>query len=203
MAKNYIVQFGGGNPTSFAGLSPTFIVFKVVPGGGAPTGATAPPGITQIPSSTGLYYFTYEPLTSVAFVIDGGNTLATSDRYVVNCIDTIQNVDETLAVFGDNTLALGMSLLALGNTNVALGTTGIATTEQLVGFTSSPIGDLTDSPTDVMGYLMRLREFNEGNSTFAKTSGLWSIYASGSSIGASTLLAEKTLSDNGTVVTKS
>lgn len=204
MAKNYIVQFGSGNPTTYAGLTPTFSVFKVVPGGATPSGASAAPGITQIPSSTGLYYFTYTPLTAVAFVIDGGAALATSDRYVVNCIDPIQDVDEQLTSVGLTLSAYGSTLVALGTTAVAIGETAVgfgATTNYFalfIGDTDASFGSTSVDPTTVVGFLKRAQEATEGNSVFTKTSGVWDVFSRGSSA----LLFEKTLSDTGGVVSK-
>jgi hypothetical protein len=208
MAKNFIMQFGSGNPATNTGLSPTFTVFKVVPGGGSPTGASAAPGITEIPSATGLYYFSYLPLTSVAFVIDGGAGLAASDRYIVNSIDPIQDVDEVLAVFGDNTLALGNTLLALGATAVALGTTCVSLGESLslisseflpfIGGSASSFGSTSADPETVMGFLKRSQEVQEGNSTFTKSTGVWDVFSRGSSA----QLFEKTLTDASGVVSK-
>lgn len=161
-STNYIVSFGSGNPTANTGLSPTFTVFKVVPGGGS----TTAPGITEIPSATGLYYFTYEPLTSMAFVIDGGSSLTGNARYIPGNLYPVSAAD------------------------------------QFIGTTASSFGSTATDPSTVMGYLKRLQEFNEGNSVFTKTSGLWDVFARGNTAGASTLLVEKTLTDNGSTITK-
>lgn len=91
--KNYLVIFGSGNPTAVTGLTPTFLVFKTTPGG---TNAT-PPGITEIPTSTGLYYFTYGPTNSISFVIDGGSSLSSSAvRFIPGLLDPIDAVDESI-----------------------------------------------------------------------------------------------------------
>lgn len=172
MAKNYLIAFGQGNPTANTGLTPTFLVFKVLPSGGA----TTPPGITEVPSATGLYYFTYEPVTSIAFVIDGGSTLGNLIRYIPGTLDPIQAVDEQLGSIGGSTGLLG-----------------------LIGGSASSFGSTSADPTTVFGYLKRMQEFNEGNSTFNKSTNLWDIYSRGSS----TLLIEKALVDSPTTVTKS
>lgn len=70
--------------------------------------------------------------------------------------------------------------------------------DQVVGYTGSSVGDTSVSPGTVMGFISRLREFNEGNSSFLKSSGEWSIYTRGSS----TLLSVKTLTNSTTGVTK-
>lgn len=195
MSKNYVVQFGGGNPTLIAGFAPTFTVFKVVPGGGA----TTPPGITEIPSSTGLYYFSYEPAASIAFVIDGGASLPSLSRYVVGNLDPVQAVDERITELGTSMVALGNSILAQGSTAFS----GLGTLADSFGST------LTD-PTTVFGYLKRLQEFNEGNNVFTKTSGAWGVYARSSTHvlgpttypGVTTQLIQKTLTDSGSLITK-
>ena len=168
MAKNYVIQFG---TTFYAGISATFTIFNVVPGGGA----TTPPGITAIPGATGLYYFSYEPLTSIAFVIDGFTTGLGVSRYITGALDPVQTADERIGSLGDS----------MGST-------------------------LTD-PTSVMGYLRRLQEFNEGNSSFSKASGLWQVWSRGNTFvlgvttypGASTQLTNKSVLDAGAVITKS
>lgn len=108
MAKTYVVQFGSGDPSVFTGLSPTFTVFNVVPGGGA----TTPPGITEIPTATGLYYFSYAPNSPLAFVIDGGSSLSATNRYIVNALDPIQAIDERI----------GTTSSSFGSTSVDPGT---------------------------------------------------------------------------------
>lgn len=159
MAKNFIVQFGVGNPTLMTGLSPTFVQFRTVPGGVT----SAPPGITEVPNATGLYYFTYGPTTSIAFLIDAGAAVTNNtQRYLSGALDPIQSVDEK------------------------------------IGISSDSIGSTAVDPTTIFGYVKRLQEFNEGNSTFNKTTGAWDIYSRGN-----TQLIEKTLSDAAGVVTKS
>ncbi len=160
--KNYLIQFGTGQPTLMTGLTPTMVVFKTYPGG---TNIT-PPGITEIPTSTGLYYFSYSPTLSMAFVIDGGSSVNSAFRYLSGNLDPIQAVDEVL------------------------------------GSTASSFESTSTDPSSVIGYLKRMQEYNEGNSSFTKSSGVWDIYARGNSVGASTLLIEKTLTTSETLVTK-
>jgi hypothetical protein len=184
MAKNYLIQFGNGNPTLFTGLSPTFVFFKGFPGG---VSLAPPAGITEIASGQGLYYFTFEPLTSVgcssvAFLIDGATTsLTSSARYLAGNLDPIQAVDELVS---GQSFGYGASLMGL------------------LGSTASSFGSTSADPATVFGYLKRLMEFNEGDSVFTKSNGLWDIYARGNAIGASTQLIEKAITDSGSVVTK-
>lgn len=184
MAKNFLLQFGSGTTTN-AGLAPTFTVFKVFPGGGN----TTAPGITEVPSATGLYYFTYEPAASIAFVVDANTTsLSASARYIVGNLDPIQAIDERIT-------EMGMTLVAIGNT-------GSAQVALLIGTTASSFGSTSTDPATVMGYLKRLQEFNEGNSNFTKQSGAWDIFARGNAVGASTQLIQKVVTDQGAVIRK-
>lgn len=195
MSKNFIVQFGSGSPALITGFHPTFTVFNVVPGGGA----TTPPGITEVPTSTGLYYFTYEPLSSIAFVIDGGASLSAAARYIAGSLDPVQAVDERIS-------EMGSTLVAIGNTVSAIAAGGIAS----IGSLSDSYGSTLSDPTTVFGYLKRLMEFNEGDSSFNKSSGTWDIFTRGSTyiLGASTypglttMLREKLIVDNGSSITK-
>lgn len=126
----------------------------------------------------------------------------------------------TAVAIGTTNLGYGLSNIALGTTNVALNITltGYAasiyaqaltladiqggTLSQAIyaaiGTTASVIGDDTTDPGTLYGLLKRLQEFNEGNQTFNKTTGAWAIASRGA-----TTLANKTLSNNNTQVTKS
>jgi len=208
MAKQYIVQFGAGSPTLMTGLSPTFQIFKVVPGGGA----TTAPGITEIPTGTGLYYFSYSPLSSIAFLIDAGATVSGDARYLAGSLDPADAIDElgsTLVAIGTTTVALGTTTVAIGTSILAAGTTtGVVGT--LIGSLADSFGSTLTDPTSVFGYLKRLMEFNEGNSVFTKSSGTWDIYSRGNTYvlgastypGSSTMLRSKLVEDDGSVITK-
>ncbi len=207
MSKQYVVQFAvPGAPSLLAGFSPTFLQFRVVPGGGS----TTPPGITEIPTSTGLFYFTYDPVSPIAFVIDGGASLQLSARYIAGSLDPVQKVDEQLTGQGNTLRAIGSSLIALGNTILAQGSTSGAVGAIIGGLADSFGTTLTD-PTTVFGYLKRLQENLEGNNVFTKSSGVWQVWSRGTTYvlgastypGASTQIANKTLSDSGSVITKS
>lgn len=87
--KYYQLRFGTGNPAGFAGLAPTFTIFQH-PGGSL----LVPPGITEIPTATGLYYFTFGPTLPISFVVDGGAALSSSNRYITGMLDPIQAVDQ-------------------------------------------------------------------------------------------------------------
>jgi hypothetical protein len=104
--KNYLIRFGSGSPGSYTGLSPTMTLFSVIPGGSALIGPT----LTEVPTSTGLYTFQYEPAAtySIAFICDGGTSLSNSDRYVPGILDPVQAVDDKL----------GFSQDSIGTTNI-------------------------------------------------------------------------------------
>lgn len=205
MAKQYIVQFGSGNPSLMTGLSPTFQIFKVVPGGGS----TTPPGITEIPTSTGLYYFTYAPVSPIAFLIDAGSSVAGDARWLSGNLDPADAIDErvsemgtTLVAIGNTSIAIGTTILAQGSTTGAIGT--------LIGGLADSFGSTLADPTTLFGYVKRLQENLEGNQVFTKTSGVQQIWSRGTTYvlgastypGASTQIGNKTLSDSGSVITK-
>lgn len=197
MAKNYIIQFG---QSFYPALAPTFTAFQVVPGGGA----TTAPGVTAVPGATGMYYFSYEPAGSIAFILDGATTGLGNARYITGALDPVQAVDERITEMGTTLVAIGNSLSAMGTSLSAMGGSfGFgASIFALLGSTASSFGSTATDPATVFGFLKRLQEFNEGNSVFYKTSGLWDVYARGNAVGASTMLVEKSLVDSGSVVTK-
>ncbi len=104
--KNYLLKFGGGNPASFAGLSPTFILFEIGPT--LPWAAVTPPGITEISTASGLYTFAYQATLPIAFVADGGAALASTDRYVTGILDPIQAVDKYVGFPADSIGSTGV-----------------------------------------------------------------------------------------------
>ena len=70
--------------------------------------------------------------------------------------------------------------------------------DQRIGTVSDSFGSTASDPTTLFGYEKRALEFNEGNSVFNKSTGIWDIYSRGST----TLLTEKTLSNTTTQVGK-
>jgi hypothetical protein len=48
--KTYYMRFGSGDPRTYTGVAATFLLFKTSDG----TNIT-PPGITEVPSGTGIY----------------------------------------------------------------------------------------------------------------------------------------------------
>lgn len=85
----------------------------------------------------------------------------------------------------------GGSGLASGDRYIVGTLDPIQAVDEKVGYTTDSFGSTSVDPGTVLGYLKRSQEFQEGNATFTKSSGVWSIYSRGSS----TLIREKTLSN--------
>jgi hypothetical protein len=121
MSVDYLLQFGTGDPRTYTGLAATFLIFKDTTGNNV-----TPPGITEIPSSTGLYYFTWGVTTSIYFLADAATTSpGTAGRYIAGNLvqsDRIADFGITLNAIGTSHIAQGNSAIALGITNVAIGT---------------------------------------------------------------------------------
>lgn len=161
--------------------------------------------------------------TLIAF---GGTNIALNNLNLQQGASIVAQGNTVLAniqAYGDSNIALGNSILAQGNTILGYGITtyAIATTLsgqnlslsvnidanstllQLInisiGSTASPFGDSSLDPDTIYGYLKRLQEFNEGDATFNKNTGQWTI----TDRSGTTTLATKSLSNNNTQVTKS
>lgn len=74
-----------------------------------------------------------------------------------------------------------------------------AVDEKVGGIVSDSFGSTSADPSTLFGYVKRNLEFNEGNATYNKSTGVWDV----SSRGSSTLLRSKTLTNNTTQSTKS
>lgn len=159
MSARFGIKFGSGNPQTYAGLSPTFIIFI------DNSGATyAPPSIAEIGVSTGFYGFSYTPSATftIFFTVDGGASIVDSgSRFVSGSIDPVANVDQQL------------------------------------GFSADSYGT-TAAPSTVFGFVKRANEQFQSVATFSKTTGIWSVYAAGTS----TLLMSKTLANSLAETTK-
>jgi len=162
MAKTYWLKVGDSSipPSTYTGLSPTMSVFVNV-GGSTVTGVT----ISELPSGSGVYQFSYGPTVGMFFSVDWGGSVPASYRYTVGNLDPIQAVDERVG-----------GILA---NNDSFGTTAI-------------------DPSTVIGFVKRLQELLEGNAIYTKATGTWQILSRGSS----TLLREKTLTNDVTEATK-
>ncbi len=176
--KTYWFTFSTQDPRTYTGLSPTFVQFVNQVGQ-----TISPPGITESPAGFGLYRanYTVGVSTSVAFLLDGGATLSPFIRYISGNIFEQNSLDD-----------IGATLVAIGNTAAS------SNVSALIGSTVSSFGSTSVDPSTVFGYLRRSQEVQEGNQTFLKASGLWSIYSRGSS----TLLATKFLNSDTTGVTR-
>ena len=93
----------------------------------------------------------------------------------------------------------GGAALASGDRYITGTLDPIQSVDEKIGTTSDSFGSTASDPSTVLGYLKRNQEVLEGNSSYAKSTGIWSIYSRGSS----TLLREKTLTNNTTQATKS
>ncbi len=113
MSTQFYLRFGSGDPRVYSTLVPTFIAFYLPDG----TPVT-PPAITNMGSSVGLFTFTYNVTTSIAFLVDGGSSLSSSDRYISGALDPVQAVDVQVAALSAQTTTLtsnlGTSLFAQG-----------------------------------------------------------------------------------------
>lgn len=95
--KSYYLKFGSGDPAAFTGLTPSLVIFSA----GGLTAAVAP-GITELPTGSGLYRFDYGPTASIIFKADGGSSLSNTDRYITGVLDPIQAVDERVGTTSDS-----------------------------------------------------------------------------------------------------
>jgi len=74
----------------------------------------------------------------------------------------------------------------------------IQAVDEKLGFSTDSFGSTSIDPSTVFGYLKRNQEFQEGNATYTKATGVWQVYSRGSS----TLIAEKDLANNTSSATK-
>lgn len=119
MAKSYLMRFGSGDPRTYTGLSPTFLIFVNMTNGAT----LAPPAIAESLTGSGLYQFSYGVTQPIAFLADAATTSpGAAGRYVNGQIDPADRSDE----YGNSLMAFGTTLVAIGTTNFSLGTTGVA-----------------------------------------------------------------------------
>lgn len=74
----------------------------------------------------------------------------------------------------------------------------IQAVDEKVGYSSDSFGATNVDPSTLFGHAKRRMEWDEGAANYNKTTTLWDVY----SRGASTLLAEKTLTNTTTAATK-
>ncbi len=157
--KTYWVRFGGGDPRTTSGLSPTFLLFYNNLGS-----VITPPAISEIAASSGLYSFAWGTSVPMAFLIDGATTgLGSVNRYITGSLDPADRADE----YGNTLVAIGNSTYA-SSVSLSFGISGI-------GSPTSPIGDSVTDPTTLFGYLKRALEVSEGQQLFTKIAGTWNM----------------------------
>lgn len=135
MAKTYFTRFGAGDPRTFTGLAPTFLIFVR----GTDGQTLAPPSVTETLAGSGIYQFVYGVTQPIAFLMDAATTSpGVAGRYVTGSIDPVDRADE----YGNTLIAYGLTLLAYGNTNAALGATlfSLGTTAVALGITGNALG---------------------------------------------------------------
>lgn len=105
------------------------------------------------------------------------------------------NTGATLWVIGTSIYGQGVSMNALGVTILSSVNNNIAG----IGSTASSFGTASTDPVDLFGYLKRIQENLEGNNTYNKVSGAFTMLSRGSSY----TLANKTITNSVSLVTKS
>jgi len=169
MVKTFGVVFTTDDPSAESGLVPVFDKFKTISGT-----SVAVPTISEL-GSDGLYYFTATLLANelIYFVMDGATTGLGGNRYVSGMLDPADAIDVQTTNFSSTMTAV-------------------------LGATTSAIGDDSTAPADMWGYLMRLREWLEGDGEYNKATGAWTQ----KNIAGTTTLSTKTLADGATIVSK-
>lgn len=150
-----------------SGLAPTFIHWRTTAGG-----TLAPPSISE-PGSFGMYLFSYDPITQIAFICDGATSgLAFNDRYVQGVLDPFDQFGVTLVAIGNTGIALGTTSVALGTSNIALGISNLAQGSTILGFGFS-------------NYAFGNSNFALGTSIYATSVSLFAFGASNLALGTS------------------
>jgi hypothetical protein len=120
--------------------------------------------------------------------------------------NTIAVIGGSMSVMGASLSAMGFTLTGIGNTVLGIGntifaigaSTSVLALASQIGTAADSFGTDTVDPTSLFGFMKRIQEIQEGDSNYAKGTGVWSIYNRGSS----TLLRSKTIADAATTVTK-
>jgi hypothetical protein len=179
--KDYSMRFGtSSDPRTLTGLSPTFLIFARLSDGAT----IAPPAINEPLPGSGIYHFQYGTTQAITFLADSATISTGTGRYVSGQLDPSDRSDE----YGNSLIALGTSILSLSSSG-----------SSFIGTVGSTFGSSTTDPVDLFGYLKRIQENLEGNNTYIKPTGAFSIYSRGSS----TLLAAKVVVNSVSMVVKS
>lgn len=92
----------------------------------------------------------------------------------------------------------GGAALSSGDRYVVGSMDAVQVTDQSLGFSQDSYGS-TAMPESVFGYVKRVIEFLQADNTFNKSTGVWDVYAHGTS----TMLMERTLQNSSSQTTKS
>ena len=207
MSKVYWLKFGSGDPRPNTGMTPTFLQFYDC------TGQTyVPPSIAEVKyggvTASGMYGFSFSvgitTQNSLYFLAYAATTVSSglsTDQYVTGVLDPLLISDQDITIVSTNLAALSSTVLAIGNTTLAL-SSSVGILSSYIGSTASSFGSSSTDPSTVFGYLKRLQELFEGDNVFTASSGQWLIY-NRASLGTTTLLRTKTVSNPGSQVTKS
>lgn len=98
--------------------------------------------------------------------------------------------------FGSSFTAQGTTLVGIGGAVNSIGFS-LSSIGLAIGTTASSYGSTSVDPVDLYGFMKRCQEFNEGNKTYTKATGLLDYFIRGGA----TLLREKTVSDSSTNTT--
>lgn len=203
--KTYILKFGDGDPRQFGGMRPTFLSFQLSSGV-----TVTPPGISEIPTSMGIFFFNWTPTTQITFLADAATTSpGSSSRYLIGSLDPVDRADEylsSLIAIGVSLTASGVSLAASGLTLTGIGITitAIVSTSSgnsdasLIGGSTSLMGDNLTMPTDLFGYMKRIDALLEGQETYVKATNNLIMY---DKTGATTL-SSQTITNSASAVIK-
>lgn len=191
--KTYFLQFGSGDPRLIGGMRPTFAIFQLASGV-----SVTPPGITEIPTSQGIFYFNWTPTTAIAFLADAATTSpGTTDRYIVGSLDPNDRCDEyatTLIAQGVTITAIGTTLIGIGTSLTSASSSGISG----IGTPSSLMGDSVSMPTDLFGYLRRVDALLEGRENYNKATSILTKY----DLTGATTLSSQTITNSASAVVK-
>lgn len=141
--------------------------------------------------------------TSIAL---GSTTIA--DILALGSSVSVLSIGSSVAAMGVTLSAIGLTISGMGNTLSGIGATLIFDDSALgasllaldakIGTVSDTFGTSSVDPTTLFGKVNRLQEDAEGQGSFNKTTGIWSINSRGGS-----LLATRTLTNTATLVNKS
>jgi len=119
----------------------------------------------------------------------------------ISADDFIDHYGQTSAAVGATTLARLSTIItndaAFGGSFSGLAST-LSTLSSFVGTTASAFGDSSTQPATLFGFMKRVQENLEGDSTYVKGTGVWTV----TDRAGLTTIATKTITDSGSTVTK-